>query len=467
MTIHDSVVELIGGTPLVRLRSVTRGLDATVVAKVEYLNPGGSSKDRIALRMIEAAEAEGSLRPGGVVVGPTSGNTGVGLALVAQLKGYRCVFTCPDKVSGEKIDLLRAYGAEVVVCPAAAPPDHPDFYRNRSAEIARRTPGAVLIDQYANEHNPASHYCGTGPEIWRQTDGRVTHFVAGVGTGGTITGAGRYLKEVSAGRVRVIGADPDGSVLSGSPVMRPYLLEGVGQPSFPASYDPSIPDEVLAVGDRDSIAMTRRLAREEGLLTGGSCGMAVAAALRAAAGLGADALVVVLLPDSGRGYLSKLFNEDWLARMGLRRPTADGVRVQDVLDASGDKTALCCLAPGETLATAAKVMAETGTARLLVAQAAEPRLAEILGCVTEAGLARALAADAGALDEPVRAHLDPPLPTIGAAEPVGSALSAARAAGAVLVLDGGLPLAVLDPRLVLAYLTCHQREPSGSGEDDA
>src|SRR5947209_1558143 len=304
MEVHDSVVELIGNRPLVRLQSVTRRdrgeVPAQVLAKVEYLNPGGSVKDRIAERMIDAAEASGELRPGGTIVEPTSGNTGVGLAIVAQRRGYHCVFVCPDKVSQDKINVLRAYGAEVVVCPTAVPPEHPDSYYNVSDRLARERPGGWKPNQYANVNNPRSHYETTGPEIWRQTDGTVTHFVAGVGTGGTISGAGRYLKEVSAGAVRIIGADPEGSVYSGGSG-RPYLVEGVGEDFWPETYDKSVTDEIIAVSDAESFQMTRRLAREEGMLVGGSCGMAVVAALRAAAAAGPDAVDGVLRPDRGRG----------------------------------------------------------------------------------------------------------------------------------------------------------------------
>ncbi|MDQ1746496.1 MAG: cystathionine beta-synthase, partial [Frankiaceae bacterium] len=306
MEVYDSVAELIGNTPLVRLSRLGAGLPADVVAKVEYFNPGGSVKDRIAERMIDAAEASGELQPGGTIVEPTSGNTGIGLAILAQQRGYSCVFVCPDKVSLDKINVLRAYGAEVVVCPTAVPPEHPESYYNVSDRLARERPGGWKPNQYANVNNPRSHYETTGPEVWRQTDGRVTHFVAGVGTGGTISGVGRYLKEVSDGRVRVIGADPEGSVYSGG-TGRPYLVEGVGEDFWPETYDKTVTDEIVPVSDADSFELTRRLAREEGLLVGGSCGMAVAAALRVAAAASPGDLVVVLLPDGGRGYLSKIF----------------------------------------------------------------------------------------------------------------------------------------------------------------
>src|SRR5579875_689088 len=303
MKYSESVVNLIGNTPLVRLNHVVPASDASplVLAKVEYVNPGGSVKDRIAARMIDAAEESGELKPGGTIVEPTSGNTGVGLAITAQQRGYHCILVCPDKVSGDKIDVLRAYGAEVVVCPTAVAPEDPRSYYSVSERLAKERPGGWKPNQYANVNNPRSHYETTGPEIWEQTGGRITHFVAGVGTGGTISGTGRYLKE--QGPVRIIGADPEGSVYSGG-TGRPYLVEGVGEDFWPDTYDRDICDEVVPVSDAASFAMTRRLAREEGLLVGGSCGMAVVAALRVAEQAGPGDVIVVLLPDGGRGYLS-------------------------------------------------------------------------------------------------------------------------------------------------------------------
>src|SRR6188472_1472049 len=314
--IKDSILDAIGDTPLVHLSRLGAGLRPQILAKVEALNPGGSIKDRVAVALIEAAERDGQLRPGGTIVEPTSGNTGTGLAIAARLKGYRVIAVMPDKMSKEKIDLLRAYGAEVVVAPTDVAPDSPQSYYRVADRLTQEIPGAFQPNQYANPANPEAHYLGTGPELWRQSGGRITHFVCGVGTGGTITGTAKYLKEQNP-KIEVIGADPVGSIYSNEEV-HPYLVEGVGEDFWPATYDPSVVDRYVTVSDRDSFLTTRRLAETEGLLVGGSCGLAMHAALDVAESItDPNALVVVILPDGGRGYLSKIFSDEWMSQYGF------------------------------------------------------------------------------------------------------------------------------------------------------
>ncbi|WP_222194027.1 cystathionine beta-synthase [Modestobacter italicus] len=455
MQYAESVVELIGDTPLVRLNRVTAhlGPDAPLVlAKVEYVNPGGSVKDRIALRMIEAAEASGALQPGGTIIEPTSGNTGIGLAIVAQTRGYKCIFVCPDKVGQEKINVLRAYGAEVHVCPTAVDPADPRSYYSVSDRLARETPGGWKADQYANPDNPRSHYETTGPEIWAQTEGKITHFVTGAGTGGTISGVGRYLKEASGGRVQVIGADPEGSVYSGG-TGRPYLVEGVGEDFWPEAYDKSIADEIVAVSDGDSFAMTRRLAREEGLLVGGSCGMAVVAALRVAERLTKDDVLVVLLPDGGRGYLNKIFNDKWMADYGfLTEP--GGETVGELLSTkAGPTPALVHTHPTETVRDAIDILREYGVSQLPVVKAEPPVTAgEVVGSVAEKTLLDALFSGRATLSDPVERHMSAPLPIIGSGEQVTAAVSALGDADALLVHVDGKPAGVVTRQDVLGHL---------------
>ena len=458
MRIARHVSDLIGNTPLVQLNSVVPEGAGTVAAKVEYLNPGGSSKDRIAVKMIDAAEASGQLKPGGTIVEPTSGNTGVGLALVAQRRGYKGVFVCPDKVSEDKQNVLRAYGAEVVVCPTAVAPEHPDSYYSVSDRLVREIEGAWKPDQYSNPNGPASHYETTGPEIWADTDGKITHFVAGVGTGGTITGAGRYLKEVSDGRVQVIGADPEGSVYSGG-TGRPYLVEGVGEDFWPQAYDPAIADRIVAVSDADSFDMTRRLAREEGLLVGGSCGMAAVAALRVAAEAGPDALIVVLLPDGGRGYMSKIFNDAWMSSYGFLRQPLDQSRPQptvgDVLRGkSGGLPDLVHTHPFETVRDAIGILREYGVSQMPVVGAEPPVMAgEVAGSVSERELLSAVFEGRASLADAVAQHMSPPLPLIGAGEQVSTAAEVLRDADAVMVVEGGKPVGVITRHDLLGFLS--------------
>ncbi|MGA0568259.1 cystathionine beta-synthase [Rathayibacter sp. KR2-224] len=453
MKFAASITDLIGNTPLVRLNRVTDGIRATVLVKVEYLNPGGSSKDRIAERIIDAAERDGLLKPGGTIVEPTSGNTGVGLALVAQQRGYRCIFVLPDKVGEDKRNVLTAYGAEIVVTPTAVAPDAPDSYYSVSDRLVREIPGAYKPNQYSNPNGPRSHYETTGPEIWRDTDGRVTHFVAGVGTGGTITGTGRYLKEASQGRVRIIGADPEGSVYSGG-TGRPYLVEGVGEDFWPDAYDPSVPDEIIAVSDADSFAMTRRLAREEGLLVGGSSGMAVVAALRAARELGPDDVVVVLLPDGGRGYLAKIFNDAWMRSYGFSDDTGEATVREVIATKSGELPDLVHAHPSDTVHDAIAIMTEYGVSQLPILNAEPPVvIGEVVGSLDERTLLDQVFAGQAKMADSVGSLVAPPLPLIGANETVGAARAALGEANALLVTDEGKPVSVITRADLLAFLS--------------
>ncbi|TYD00079.1 cystathionine beta-synthase [Arthrobacter echini] len=457
MKYAKSIVDLIGNTPLVRLNSVTDGIAATVLAKVEYLNPGGSVKDRIAVRMLDAAEAEGRIKPGGTIVEPTSGNTGVGLALVAQQRGYRCIFVVPDKVGEDKRNVLKAYGAEVVVTPTAVAPESPESYYGVSDRLVREIPGAYKPDQFSNQFGPLSHYESTGPEIWADTEGTVTHFVTGVGTGGTITGTGRYLKEVSADRaggpVRIIGADPDGSVYSGG-TGRPYFVEGVGEDMWPGSYDPEVPDEIEAVTDAESFEMTRRLAREEGLLVGGSCGMAVVAALRVAKELTADDVVVVLLPDGGRGYLGKIFNDDWMKSYGFMDGGAD-TGVGAVLDAKdGSMPALVHAHPAQTLRDVIALMAEYGVSMVPVLSQEPPvKMGEVLGSVDQRSLTEKLLHGRAELTDTVSEHLDAKLPLIGSRESLEAARERLQHSDTLMVTSLGSPVGILTRQDVLTYMS--------------
>jgi cystathionine beta-synthase len=460
----EHVAELIGNTPLVRLNHVVpTGPDAPLVlAKVEYLNPGGSVKDRIAEKMIGAAEASGELKPGGTIVEPTSGNTGIGLAIIAQQRGYHCIFVCPDKVSVAKQDALRAYGAEVVVCPAAVEPESPESYYSVSDRLAREIEGGWKPNQYANPANPASHVASTGPEIWEQTEGRITHFVAGVGTGGTISGTGHYLKDVSDGRVRIVGADPVGSVYSGGDG-RPYLVEGVGEDFWPSTYDRGVPDDIIAVPDRDSFLMTRRLAREEALLVGGSSGMAVCAAAEVARSAGPDDVIVVLLPDGGRGYLSTVFNDQWMASYGFLAPDTGEWTVGDVLRRKdGSIPDLVHGHPSETVADAVSIMREFGVSQMPIVRAEPPVMAaEVRGAVTVRDLLDKVFNEQASLTDPVERHLSTPLPSLGSNEPISKAVEALRGGDGALVVVDGRPAGIVTRADVLAFLATGSRYDVG------
>ena len=453
MKYANSVLDLVGNTPLVRLNKVTDGIVATVLAKIEYLNPGGSSKDRIATRIIDGAEAKGLLKPGGTIVEPTSGNTGIGLALVAQQRGYRCIFVLPDKVGEDKRSVLTAYGAEIVVTPTAVAPDSAESYYSVSDRLAREIPGAYKPNQYSNPNGPLSHYETTGPEVWRDTEGLITHFVAGVGTGGTISGVGRYLKEVSHGAVQVIGADPEGSVYSGG-TGRPYLVEGVGEDFWPAAYDPSVVDQIIASSDAESFAMTRRLAREEGLLVGGSSGMAVASGLKAAQSLGKDDVMVILLPDGGRGYLGKIFNEKWMRSYGFGGDTEERT-VGDVLGGkTGQLPSLVHVHPTDTVRDAIAIMTEFEISQMPVLTAEPPVvMGEVIGSIDERSLLEAVFSGGAKMTDAVKEFVGPPLGLIGVHESVDAAKAALATADALLVTNDGKPAAVLTRHDLLTFLS--------------
>ncbi|MEX0831979.1 MAG: cystathionine beta-synthase [Nitriliruptoraceae bacterium] len=452
--IAPDLLALTGETPLMALERLSRDVPPTLVAKLEMLNPGGSVKDRIGIAMVEAAEAGGLLRPGGTIVEPTSGNTGVGLAIAAARKGYRCVFVVPDKVSSEKIALMRAYGAEVVVCPTAVEPSDPRSYYSVSDRLAEQ-PGAFKPNQYFNQANPYAHTLSTGPEIWRQTAGSIDAFVCGVGTGGTATGVGRYLKERKP-EVVVVGADPQGSLYSGDEI-HPYLVEGIGEDFWPPTFDPSVVDVWERISDQESFAMARRCTREEGLLVGGSCGTALVAALRYAAGQPADATIVVLLPDSGRGYLSKLYDDTWMMEHGFVEHTSGRGTVADVLATkSAALPRLIHLHPSETVAQAIRLLKEFGVSQMPVFAEGvhdDVEIDAIVGSVRENALLDAALRDPDAMTRPINDILQPPLPVVETDDPLHRALAAlSSGAPAVLATDGGRAIGVLTRADVLNTL---------------
>ena len=466
MQVLDSILDAVGGTPLVRLRRLARGLEPTLLAKVEYMNPGGSVKDRIALAMVEQAERDGRLRPGGTIIEPTSGNTGAGLAIVAALKGYRCIFVLPDKVSGEKIALLRGYGAEVVVTPTAVAPESPESYYSVAERLTQEIPGAFRPDQYANQANPAAHYHSTGPELWEQTGGRIDALVLGVGTGGTVTGAGRYLKERNPDLL-IVGADPEGSIYSGDDV-HPYLVEGVGEDFWPTTFDAGLVDRWIRVSDHDAFLMTRRLGREEGLLVGGSSGMAMAAAVQVARELGPDEVIVVLLPDGGRGYLSKVFNDDWMRQHGFlgRRGVAT---IRAVLASRSQQPALpplITVAAHQRVKEAIDLLHVHNVSQLPVVGGDDPAdVSSIVGSVQEGTLLERLFRKPEVLGAQVVEAMDAPLPTVDVDSPIDDAfelLSTVRST-ALLVTEQGRATSVVTRSDFLDHLASERASRRADG----
>ena len=469
MEYAHSILDLVGNTPLVELSRVTRELGPAgrrplILAKLEAMNPGGSVKDRIGLPMIEAAERAGLLKPGGTIIEPTSGNTGHGLAIAAALKGYRCIFVMTDKQSAEKQALLRAYGAEVVLCPTNVAPESPESYYSVSARLARDIPGAFKPDQYWNTENPAAHERTTGPEIWRQTDGRLTHFVASVGTGGTISGCAHYLKAQNPS-IQVIGADPEGSILSGD-TARPYLTEGIGEDFMPGTLDPAVIDRWVRVSDRDSFVAARRLTREEGILSGGSCGTALVAALSvgrelAATDGGHEAVVVVLLPDGGRNYLSKLYNDEWMRVNGLLATSGGSAHIGALLTdrhPDADRPGLVVARTTERVGEAIDRLQTYGISQMPVSEAAADapggvRIESIVGSISERGLLDRAFRDPSVVERTVGELMDPPLPTID----VGASLDDAfrllsGTTSALIAVQAGQPSGIVTKLDLLEYV---------------
>jgi cystathionine beta-synthase len=466
MQYAETILDLVGRTPLVRLSRVTRDLgplerQPLVLAKLEMLNPGGSVKDRIGLPMIEAAEKAGLLQPGGTIIEPTSGNTGHGLAIAAALKGYRCIFVMADKQSTEKQALLRAYGAEVVLCPTNVAPESPESYYSVAARLARDIPGAFKPDQYWNLENPIAHERTTGPEIWEQTEGRLTHFVASVGTGGTISGAGHFLRERNP-EVVIVGADPEGSVLSGD-TARPYLTEGVGEDFFPGTYDPAVIDRWVRVSDRDAFAAARRLTREEGILSGGSCGTALVAALTVArelvaAGDGAGRVIVVLLPDSGRSYLSKVYNDEWMRVNGLLPTTGGIARVSELLAGrhqEKDRPAVVVARTTQRVGEAIETLQQFGISQMPVSEDAEgDAVAGIVGSISEKALLDRAYRDPSIVERTVGEVMEGPLPLVDASATLDEAFALLSGGSpAVVAVRGEQPAGVLTKLDLLEYLS--------------
>jgi cystathionine beta-synthase len=453
----DTFLDAMGHTPLVRLNHVTRGLRPSVYAKLEMLNPGGSVKDRIGIRMIEAAERAGLLKVGGTIVEPTSGNTGHGLAIAAAIRGYKCIFVMPDKMSQEKIALLRAYGAEVIVTPTAVAPESPESYYRVAERLAEEIPGAFQPNQYFNPENPATHYDTTGPELWEQTEGQIDVFVAGVGTGGTISGVGRYLKERKPD-LTVVGADPEGSVYSGDEP-RPYLVEGIGEDFWPDTFDPSVVDRYVKVSDRDSFLTARAVTRREGILIGGSGGTAVFAALHVARELDAAANVVVLLPDTGRQYLSKIYSDSWMLQHGmLDRPEV--VRVEEVLAAKGgDLPPLITVGAHQKVRQAVDTLQQHSISQAPVVREDSADVAQFVGSIRDRELLERIFRDPDALQADVAEVMGPPIAMVEWSDPIEAAFGELEHGPAVLVAKQGQVLGVLTRSDLLDFLAHRRQAP--------
>ena len=453
MDVKDSILEMIGNTPLIRLHRLGAPVACDLLAKVEFFNPGGSVKDRIGLEMIAAAEREGKLKPGGTIVECTSGNTGMGLALAAAVMGYKAVFTMPDKMSLEKINVLKAVGADVIVTPTAVPADSPESYYKVAERIVEETPGAFHTNQYHNPNNPLAHYKTTGPEIWRQTAGRITHFVSTLGTGGTISGVGKYLKEQNPD-IKVIGVDPEGSILreyfytKRMTEARPYKVEGIGEDIIPTTTHFQYVDEVVQVDDKESFLTARRLSREEGLLVGGSCGSALAGALKALKNTGPDDVAVVVLPDTGARYLSKVYNDEWMRDNGFLEPAA--VKVRTVLRGkSPGMPALVSASPAHTVRNAIALVREHEVSFIPVIEDGT-----VLGTVYENHLMRAVFEDPEVLEKEVRSLMEPPLSGISPDETVQTAIRRmGKASPAVLVMEEGKPIGILTRSDVIGFIS--------------
>ncbi len=456
MDIAPDILGVVGNTPLVRLSRLGREGRAQLVAKLEMLNPGGSVKDRIGLVMIEDAERRGLLRPGGTIVEPTSGNTGVGLAMAAAIKGYRLVCTMADKQSQEKRDLLRAYGAEVVVCPTAVPPESPESYYKVAERLARELPGGFLPNQYYNPQNPEAHYRTTGPEIWKQTEGRITHFVTGVGTGGTVSGAGRYLKEREPAVV-IVGADPEGSIFTGG--IHPYKTEGIGEDFYPGTFDAALVDRWVRVSDRNSFLTARRLVREEAILAGGSAGTAMFAALEVARELDESALVVVLLPDSGRSYLSKIYNDEWMRQNGFLDRFPLLARVSDVMkDRETGTPELIVVSKSESIRNAIDTMQKYGISQIpVVADGTARSISDIVGSVQEKTMLDRVFREPALVEERVERLMEAPFPVVQADDDIERLYSELSGGAAALVAAReDRPVSVITKADLLEFVA-HQR----------